>query len=140
MSDTIRVYSIRQPLASELITGGRDGIRDVLNSSREVTYRGEVLIHAFHAMHDGTHAYYPSGVIIGRVRIVDCLPPDRRIGDWHATGKWGIYLTGPVPFPHIPHPGHPDERLPPCAFTVDLDRLLPGKAAWQWYTDWLDVA
>jgi len=136
----IPVISVRQPYASEIMHGGADGHRDVINLSKPTNLRGDAMVQAFTAIHDGRYVPYPTGVIIGRVRIIDCLPPDRRISDWHDTGKWGVYLADPVPCVHIPHPGHPDERLPPCAFTVDLDSLLPNKPAWQWYVDWLSAA
>ena len=140
MSSPIPVISIRQPMASEIIHGGRDGHRDVINLRKATKLRGDVLVYAFHALHDGTYAYYPTGLIIGRVFIVDCVHASNGMSSqWHETNMYGVYLADPVACLHVPHEGHPDGHLPPCCFDVDLDVLVPGKPAWQWYTDWLPI-
>lgn len=106
----MKVLSVRQPWATLIVLG----IKDVENRARRSHYRGPLLIHAsgkadkwgmeviLNALReDGDEqgiaflSQAPTGVIVGRVEMVDCV--SEHPSDWFD-GPFGYVLTRPLYF------------------------------------------
>lgn len=110
----MRVLSIRQPWAWLIV----HGFKDVENRTWNTGVRGEILIHAGKAFDkDGylwvkqefpqiplpAPAEFDLGGIVGRVSLVDCVPPDADLAGlvespWY-TGDYGFLLAAPSRLP-----------------------------------------
>lgn len=108
----MRCLSIRQPWADLIVRG----IKDVENRNWRCHHRGPLLIHASMNVEKITQRHleakgytfgpFSPGCIVGAVRIVDCLPFERKKSDWHEPDCWGFYLVDAVRFPEpIPFTG-----------------------------------
>ena len=98
MADQIKALTIHQPFASLIVAG----IKDVENRSRPTKYRGLLAIHAGLAADDDAmtaHGHliddYPRGVILGTVRVIDCVRDSK--SEW-ADRSWHWQLADPQPF------------------------------------------
>jgi hypothetical protein len=85
----MKTLTIRSPWAQNII---RDG-KNIENRSWQTLYRGPLLIHVSKTPHTPE-----SGMIIGVVDLVDCLPPDNRSisgNKWAEPGYYHWVLENP---------------------------------------------
>ena len=88
----MKVLSVKSPWGQKIIRNGKD----IENRSWYTSYRGPLLIHVSKKPESPE-----SGMIIGIVDLIDCLPPDNIIttgNPWAETGQYHWVLKNPREF------------------------------------------
>lgn len=124
----MKVLSVLQPWAWLIVHGPKR----VENRSWQTAYRGSILIHAGKSRVRLGSGYeygdlpvalpsataYDFGAIIGRARLIDCVPVEELPGEPYASGPWCFVLADVEPLVPFPCRGALGFFPPPADFTA----------------------